>query len=201
MWQAATTSHADRKQLLRLLIKDVTLTRQQTTIHIGIRWQTEALTELLIPRPSRRTSPAVVERIRQLARHHTDDDIATILNQEGFTTGKKLSFTEKRVRWVRNTRHIPVGFSKRPDAYPTGIRPDGRYSTRAAAELLNVSLTTIAQWCKSGRLEAIQSQPNSPRWIKLTPEIIAQLGKDDQKTANLKKGCGTFEQTQEQYDG
>ena len=51
VWHASSTTHAERKRLLRFLIQDVTLTTKETTIHIGIRWQTEALTELEIPRP------------------------------------------------------------------------------------------------------------------------------------------------------
>jgi DNA invertase Pin-like site-specific DNA recombinase len=92
VWHAATTTHAERKQLLRFLIKDVTLTKEETTIHIGIRWQTEALTTLEIPRPQRvfdakRTDPAVINHIRELTHTHTDEQIATLLNQEELTTG------------------------------------------------------------------------------------------------------------------
>lgn len=177
IWQAETTTQAERKQLLRFLIKDVTLTRRETTIHLGIRWQTEALIELEIARPSQRTAPAVVERIRHLAPTHTDQQIAARLNQEGLTTGKKHPFTQNRVQWVRHKHRISLGCSKRPDAYPNGQRADGRYSARAAAELLNVDVSTIATWCKSGRLDGVQAKPHAPWWIKLTPEIIAQLRK------------------------
>jgi len=175
LWHAETTTHTDRKQLLRFLIKDVTLTRRETTFHIGIRWQTEALIELEIARPSQRTAPAVIERIRQLAPSHTDHQIAEILNQEGLTTGKKLPFIPNRVQWVRHTHGIALGPSKRPDAYPNGQREDGRYTARATAELLNVDVSTIAAWCKSGHLDGIQAKPHTPWWIKLTPEIIAEL--------------------------
>jgi DNA invertase Pin-like site-specific DNA recombinase len=177
IWQANTTTYAERKQLLRFLIKDVTLTRRETTIHIGVRWQTEALTELEIPRPRQRTDPVVVQRIRELAPTCTDQEIAARLNQQGLTTGKKHPFTERSVKWVRHTHGIPVGRSKRPDAYSIGQRADGRYSARVAAELLNVDVATIADWCQSGRLDAIQAKPHCPRWIKLTPEIIAELRK------------------------
>jgi DNA invertase Pin-like site-specific DNA recombinase len=175
LWHAETTTHTDRKQLLRFLIKDVTLTRRETTFHIGIRWQTEALIELEIARPSQRTAPAVIERIRQLAPSHSDHQISEILNQEGLTTGKKLPFIPNRVQWVRHTHGIALGPSKRPDAYPNGQREDGRYTARATAELLNVDVSTIAAWCKSGHLDGIQAKPHTPWWIKLTPEIIAEL--------------------------
>lgn len=181
IWQADTTTPVERKQLLRFLIKDVTLTRQETTTHIGIRWHTEAVTELEVAHPSQRTTPTVVERIRQLAPTQTDQQIATLLNQEGFTTGKKLPFIPKRVQWVRHLHAIPLGPSKRPDAYPTGQREDGRYTARAAATLLNTDVSTIAAWCHSGRLDGVQSKPHAPWWIKLTPEIITELRKPVQR--------------------
>ena len=43
IWHASTTSNAERKQLLRFLIKDVTLTRRENDIHLGVRWQTGAV--------------------------------------------------------------------------------------------------------------------------------------------------------------
>ena len=182
VWHAATTTYAERKQLLRFLIKDVTLTKQENTIHAGIRWQTGALSELDIARPKnifeiQRTSSAAIDRIRELAPIHTDRQIATLLNQEGITTGVGQPFTGVKVRWVRHRYDIPTDCPDAPSACPSGQRGDGRYSTQAAVELLNVSDSTIGNWCKSGRLGSIQTVPGGPRWIKLTPEIIAKLRK------------------------
>jgi hypothetical protein len=199
LWHAETTTAADRKQLLRFLLKDVTLTRRETTIHLGLRWQTEAVSELEIPRPSQRTALAVVQRLRDLAPDHTDEEIAACLNHEGFTTGKQRPFTASRVQWVRFAHDIPLGPSKRPDAYPTGTRPDGRYSARAAAELLNVDVSTIAAWCQAGKLDAIQSKPHAPWWINLTPEQIAQLKQPVRRrwSHQATAGCGPFRDDQE----
>jgi hypothetical protein len=182
IWQAETTTYTERKQLLRFLIKDVTITRQETTIHLGLRWQTEALTELDIPRPKRssdflRTSATVLERIRTLAPTHTDRQIAAVLNQNELTTGIGQPFTGSKVRWVRRKYAIATGCPEAPSACPTGQRADGRYCTQAAAELLNVCDSTILRWCEVGRLDSLQAVPNGPRWIKLTPELIAELRK------------------------
>jgi DNA invertase Pin-like site-specific DNA recombinase len=182
VWQASSTSNADRKQLLRFLIKDVTLTRKKDTIHLGIRWQTEALTELEVPRPLRvyegkRTEPTVIDRVRQLAPTHTDSQIAEQLNQAGFTPGMGGSFTKGKVQWIRHAYKIVSGCPEAPGLCPTGQRGDGRYSAKAAAALLNVDVSTVADWCESGRLDCVRAKPRGPRWITLTPEKISQLRK------------------------
>jgi DNA invertase Pin-like site-specific DNA recombinase len=182
VWRAPTTTQVERKQLLRFLIKDVTLTRGPTTIQIGVRWQTEAVTSLSIPRPSRspdrrRTDAAVVERIRTLAPGQTDQQIASVLNAQGRHAGMGGVFTASKVQWIRYTYAIPTGCPEGPAACPTGQRSDGRYTAKAAAALLNVDVSTIAAWCQAGRLDAIRAQPHGPRWIALPPETIAALRK------------------------
>lgn len=72
---------------------------------------------------------------------------------------------------------IPTGCLEAPSACPGGQRGDGRYSVWAAAELLKVSVSTTAAWCKSGRLDGIQAVPHGPWWIRLIPETIADLRK------------------------
>jgi DNA invertase Pin-like site-specific DNA recombinase len=182
VWHAPTTTAAERKQLLRFLIKDVTLTKQTTTITIAVRWQTEACTALDIPRPkraadARRTSPEVITRVRELAVTQTDEQIAEHLNVEHFRSGSGGTFTAKRVQWIRFVYHIQSGCPHGPAACPSGQRGDGRYSARAAATFLNVNVSTIASWCETGQLDGVQTAPRGPRWIRLTPEVIATLRK------------------------
>lgn len=180
IWHAPTTTFMQRKQLMRWLIKDVTLSKRGNIIDIAIRWQTEAVTHLSIPRCKnswelRQTSPQVVDRVRDLSPTHTNTQIAAILNAEGEQAGMGGSFTVSKIEWIRYAYDIAAGCPERPKAVPTGQRGDGRYSARAAADLLNVDVSTIAQWCKTGRLESVRSTPLGPRWITLTPEIIAAL--------------------------
>jgi DNA invertase Pin-like site-specific DNA recombinase len=182
VWHAPTTTPAERKQLLRCLVKDVTLTKRATTIYIAIRWQTEACTTLEIPRPKRscdlrRTDAAVVDRIRALATSHTDRQIADVLNAEGRTPGLGGTFTKAKVSWIRYVYGIPSGCPAAPRAGASEQRGAGRYSARAAAAVLNVDVSTIADWCSTGRLDSIQETPHGPRWIRLTPEDILALRK------------------------
>lgn len=182
LWQATTTTNTQRKQLLRFLIKDVTLAKREHDIQIGIRWQTGALTELSIERPKTaaeacKTDPKVVDRIRELAPTHPDLQIIQRLNQEGFVPGRGGVFTRGKVRWLRHKHKIKTGCPENPLTVTNEPRGDGRYSARATAEILNTDISTIAAWCESGRLDSIRAGPRSPRWIKLTPEDIARLRK------------------------
>ncbi|MDH3599890.1 MAG: recombinase family protein [Candidatus Tectomicrobia bacterium] len=182
LWQAETTTHAERKQVVRLLIKDVMLTKLETTIRVDVRWQTQACSTLEVARPKRsyvirRTAPEVIERLRQLVRDHTDMETAQCLNDEGYRSGQGGAFTRNKVKWLRHAYGIKSGCPLRPVACPTGQRGDGRYSARAAAELLNVSVDTIADWCRSGTLDGLQMAPRGPWWVALSPEVITALRK------------------------
>ena len=182
LWHASTTTALERKQLLRLLIKDVTLTKRETTIAVAIRWQTEACMSIEVSRPPRasdacRTPPAIVDRIRSLAQDHTDRQIADQLNSEGYRSGKKGSFTAPKVKWIRYVHQITSNCPENPARCPEDRRGDGRYGARAAATILNVTVSTIADWCKSGKLDGIQASPKSPWWVRLTAEDIRRLRK------------------------
>jgi hypothetical protein len=187
VWQAEATSNADRKQLLGFLIKDVCLTRAETTIEVSIRWQTEACTVLSVPRPRRscdvrRTDPVVLARLRALAADTPDRRIAEILDREGFRSGTGRPFTTNIIKQLRYSYSVVSGCPDGPVACAAGPRADGRYSAKAAAESLNVNVSTIAAWCQSGILDGIQSGPHGPWWIKLTPEIIARLRKPTRRS-------------------
>jgi DNA invertase Pin-like site-specific DNA recombinase len=180
LWQAPTTPWGQRKQVLRLLIKDVTLTREPDRIRIEIRWQTHACTTLTAPRPQPsyeqwRTAPAVIARIREQAARQTDAEMAAALNAQGWKPGHSDTFTARKVRWIRRAYGITSSCPLKTDACPTGQRGDGRYSTQAAAQLLNVHVSTLSKWCRSGRLPSVQAAPRSPRWITLAPEVITRL--------------------------
>ena len=182
LWHANTTTHVERKHVVRLLIKDVMVTKLEQTVRVDVRWQTHACSTLEVPRPKpasvvRRTAPAVIERIAQLARDHSDIETAERLNQEGYRSGSGATFSASKVNWLRYTYGIKSGCPLGPVACPTGQRGDGRYSAQAAAEQLNVSVSTIADWCKAGQLDGIQVAPRGPWWVKLTPEVISALRK------------------------
>src|SRR5207253_5145668 len=100
---------------------------------------------------ARRTNPAVVARVRQLAPTHTATQIAQVLNEQGLQAGLGGSFTASKVDLIRIAYAIPLDCPEGPGFCPSGQRGDGRYSALAAAELLNVNVSTIADWCNERR--------------------------------------------------
>jgi hypothetical protein len=106
VWHAETTTHAERKHVVRLLITDGMLTKLAKTVRVDVRWQTYACSTLEVARPQpaavvRRTAPEVIARIRQWAPGHTDIQLAERLNQEGYRRGQGGAFTASKIEWLR----------------------------------------------------------------------------------------------------
>lgn len=109
VWQAETTSCAERKELLRLLIADVTLTRQEPLVQVQLRWHTNLLDAFPVTLPTRGAAPIpapLIERVRSLCPAHSDRAIAEILNQEGLATAQGKPFTAARVLGLRRRAAI-----------------------------------------------------------------------------------------------
>jgi DNA invertase Pin-like site-specific DNA recombinase len=109
LWQAPTTTWADRKKLLQLLIADVTLTRNSQEVQVQIRWHTNLVETCMVTLPARgspKTSPVIVERVRTLYQSHSDRQIAAVLNQEGLRTPKGGLFTKWAVAGIRRRNQL-----------------------------------------------------------------------------------------------
>jgi DNA invertase Pin-like site-specific DNA recombinase len=149
LWAAPTTSHRDRKRLLRALLKDVTLTSQpdQPEIQIGIHWQSGASEQLTVLRPvAARSARAatVLEILKQLGPTHTNQQLAEHLNQAGHLTASGHPFTEAAVRWIRWKHRIPS---------PSPLR-DNELGVHELAQRLDVGDHVIYKWIQHGKLQA-----------------------------------------------
>jgi DNA invertase Pin-like site-specific DNA recombinase len=109
VWFAPTTSWTERKDLLKLLVADVTLTRHEIGITVQIRWFTNQVETGELPLPFKHGAPTptiILERIRSLMNSHTDQEIADILNQEGIKTSRGNVFTARIVAHTRYRNRI-----------------------------------------------------------------------------------------------
>ena len=122
LWHAPTTQSKDRKRMLRLLIKDITVEKpaNQKQLLVHIRWQGGACSDVSVQLPLSiadrvRYPSTVVDKVRELARHLPDSEIADHLNREGQASAKGLRYTVKIVQWIRCRYRIPPAELKRPE--------------------------------------------------------------------------------------
>ena len=105
LWQAPTTPDRERKRMLRLLVEDVTLAKgEQLTAHV--RFRGGATTSLTLPLALsawqlRQTSREVVAAVDTLLDHHTDAQIAVLLNERGYQSGTGNVFQPVTVYRIR----------------------------------------------------------------------------------------------------
>lgn len=181
VWNAPTTTMAERKRLLRLLIQDVVLTPvdvPQRTTRIQILWQTGATTELVAPRPKAgsKTPDAVIALIRVLAaQRYRDVEIAAELNRRGYKSGRGKRFTRQAITTLRAGYEIP---SERPigGRAPAPERDArGRYSVRGLAVRYDVTCNIVRHWVERGTLQPERDFQGGPFWFTLTPAVEARI--------------------------
>lgn len=172
LWNSPTTSAQDRKRMLRLLIKDITVQRPRAehTAVLHIRWQGGAIEDLHLtlplPAPEKvRYSQSVVNQVRSLALSLTDPQIAATLNQEGIMSAKGKPFTPSMIKWIRYRHHIPAPSLKRPEELTVG----------QVAARLGVKPGVVYYWMERGYLPARRLGPGTPYWITLNAEKEAEL--------------------------
>ena len=116
IWRATTTSAADRKRILRFIVREVILDQKRThgQVWLKIVWQTGATSEHCLPRRVHAYRDHVdldglQRRITQLnAAGKMDKEIAEILNQEGFVAARGRAFKGDNVCLLRNRWGIPT---------------------------------------------------------------------------------------------
>lgn len=179
LWQATTTTMADRKRLLRLIIREVALTADRATrsAQFTITWSGGATTIHAVTCPRlgwhHLTDPAIVQHIREAAATCPDHLIAEQLNAVGLKTQTGKPWTYQRVHGVRKQYQIATGCPVDPAA--GAPRGDGLISVRAAAARLEVSDSLVNLWAKQGVILSDQRTTGSVRWVRLTKADLARL--------------------------
>jgi DNA invertase Pin-like site-specific DNA recombinase len=170
LWNHPQTTARDRKQMLRLMIQDVTLLRQDD-IHVCVRWKGGATSELHLPIPAcawelRRTPQVVLDRIAGLAKEHTDEQIAEILNREGLHSNTVQTFNYEHIARLRIAKRIP--------GYYDHLRRAGMVTCKEIMARTGVGEMTVRKWRRSGLLRAVRY--SRKRWLYEFPgqEILSK---------------------------
>jgi uncharacterized protein YndB with AHSA1/START domain len=182
LWTAATTTNADRKRIVRLVIREVILdqTRAKEKIWLQLNWQTGAITQHWLTRPVTRYHDLgnlndLRQRLQTLkAAGMSDQAITTQLNAEGFRASHGGPLTRISIGYLRHRWGIESARQERKTAPPRCWR-DGSYTLRGAAEVLGVHPRTVHTWIDRGRVETQQAYPGGPLKIILSEARIQEL--------------------------
>jgi DNA invertase Pin-like site-specific DNA recombinase len=150
LWNDARTPDRERKRMTRLLIEDVTVLKADD-VTIQIRFKGGATRTLSVPLPKqawmmRQTSPEVVAAIDRLLDDHTDNEIATLLNERGMTSGTGKPFHGLIVARIRDEYGLKDRYSR--------LRARGFLDQYEIAKRLHVTPETIRIWRRAGLLLA-----------------------------------------------
>jgi DNA invertase Pin-like site-specific DNA recombinase len=170
LWRLPSTCAKDRKRILRLLINDITVEKNnaEQKIILHIRWQGGATEDMTLPLPQKscdrwRHSHELVDKVKTLAATMTDEQIVTQLNQEGLKTNKGNSFTLHSIRWIRFKHNIPSVRLQKPD----------ELSINQVAQKFNVSHHVVRYWIERDMIKA--RKVASRLWVFLPCEKEAEL--------------------------
>ena len=182
VFDAPATTNSQRKQLIRAVIKEITLTidRKARTCGILITWQGRATTAVTIPLPkpgTATTSEDTIALIRRLAGHYDDTTIAQTLGRQHRRTATGLTWTRERVCSLRRTHGIPP--CPRPAGNVSGSEHDEHMaSVPQAAQLLGVDKTTIYRWLRDGFITGEQLTPGAPWRIRIDQALRNKIRPD-----------------------
>jgi DNA invertase Pin-like site-specific DNA recombinase len=184
VWDAPSTTQADRKELLRILIEDITVAvaGDSELVDVTITWAGGHQTSGQAVRPVARLDqlsyfPALLARVTGLAAAgHSNRQIAGVLNAEGFRPPKRTSrFSDQQVRTLISQRGIRARAKGRPAAL-TGLAP-GEWSVTSLSAELGMPTASIYNWIYRGWITA-RHAPGTSNWI---------ITADDQQMRQLRE--------------
>ena len=181
IFQAPATTNAQRKELIRAVITEVTVTIQDNggddtarTCQVQIIWQGGASTALQMPIPAsghhgRVTSEDTLDLVRRLASRYDDTTIAQILGQQNRRTATGLPFRKTHVRALRAYHRIPE--YQAPANVTPGCQDATVVSITEAGRQLGVSSATIYRWLRDGFVTGEQLTPGAPWQVRIDQQL------------------------------
>jgi DNA invertase Pin-like site-specific DNA recombinase len=148
LWRDPTTPDREKKRMIRLLIEDVTLLRNDhLELHVRFKGGTNRSIQLPLPQCSweqRQTSPEVVTAIDRLLDHHPYPAIAAQLNEQGLQSGEGKPFTARIVARLQRSYQLTPRYDR--------LRKAGMLTVKEIAEVLGVHPQRITVWNRHGLL-------------------------------------------------
>ena len=183
VWHSPSTTHQQRKNLLRILVQEVTLTPIDVptrSTRIQILWESGAVTETIIGRARYVSGTKVDDETEDLVRclvqeGKYDGEIVEILNSRPFADEKR-TWNREAVARLR----LRLGVS-RPAATPYHElvplrRSDGLWSSRGVADRFGVTRRTVGNWVHAGLIQVADGGSQSrPAWFDLDEATVERI--------------------------
>jgi DNA invertase Pin-like site-specific DNA recombinase len=150
LWADPQTPDRERKRLARLLLADVTLTRTDDGITVGVRFSggTTQTLRLPLPKPSwalRLTPTEIVAMIDEMLETQPDDAIAAALNARGLRSGGGRRFHTNLVLRVRQSYGLRSHYDR--------LRARGLLTLAEMAAHLGIEPATLKDWRRAGLIQ------------------------------------------------
>ena len=150
LWHSPNTSQKERKQMIRLLIEDITLTKGNDEIIAQVRFKGGTTKTLTMPKPKNApalyvTPPEVINKIDELSEKYTDKEIVNILNNSNLESGKKGHFTVSIIRHICSKYNIKKIYAR--------LRKKGLLTATELSEHLSISKKEVYDLRRCGKLK------------------------------------------------
>ncbi len=171
VWHSDRCLPALKKMIFRTVIEEIIVRADHSKkiLHFTLHWKGGVHTQLQMDRPRSATETAksieALEIIRRMAIRHGDDQIASVLNRLGYSTGKGNRWNQNRVATARKNHSITGQKRALPD-------PE-RISLNEAARLCGVSHRSIERLVEAGLLNREQVAPRAP-WQILRADLTRE---------------------------
>ena len=164
VWQNDRCPPTLKKMIFRTVIEEIIVhtDMQKRALELTIHWKGGVHTQFTVERPrsavETATATEAVEIIRRMAVRNGDDQIASVLNRLGYTTGKGMRWNQNRVATARRNHSISGQRRALPD-------PE-RISLNEAARVCGINQQSIKRLVETGLLKGEQVVPRAPWEIR-----------------------------------
>lgn len=178
LWTSGRLTAAQKKELLRTLIRRVILTRPvPDTVHLKIVWVSGAFSPLTVHPATQRTADLadydrLIARLSALTAEGQDDqEIARCLNEEGFRAARRAQFTPDIVGKLRRDH----GLVSLRTQFRRQAQIDGQWTIPGLARRLGVSRRWLYAQIERGTLDATQHPLTGHYRIPDDPDLLCRL--------------------------
>lgn len=164
VWESDLCPTELKKMIFRTVIEEIIVRTDaaKTALQFTIHWKGGMHTQIEMQRPRGATDCATpmeaLDIVRRMAPRHGDDQIASVLNRLGYSTGKGKRWNQTRVATARRNHSIAGRKRALPDS--------STVSLTEAARISGVSHRTIERLVEAGLLQREQAAPRAPWQIR-----------------------------------